>query len=257
MFIDIDGIRTNCIVEGEGENVLLLHGWGANIKLFDSIIKNLSTHYKVFAVDLPGFGETSEPKEAFGVDGFVDFVLKFCEKMGIKDTILLGHSNGGRIIIKLLARDNCPLNVTKIILTDSAGIKPKKTLKAKLKTRCYKLGKGFFTLKPIHAMFPKALENLRNKSGSADYKVASPIMRQCLVKIVNEDLTELLPKIKAETLLIWGENDDATPLSDGKLMEKLIENSGLVVLENCGHFAFLEQNFRFLRIIDSFLDIKY
>lgn len=255
MFTEINGIKTNYIVEGDGENVLLLHGWGANIKLFDSIIKKLSPCYKVWALDLPGFGETEEPKEAIGVDGFVDFVLAFCKKMSITKTVLLGHSNGGRIIIKMLTRSDCPLEVEKVILTDSAGIKPKKTFKAKVKTRCYKVGKAFLSLAPIRKIAPDALENLRNKNGSADYKAASPMMRQCLVKIVNEDLTPLLSHIKASTLLIWGENDDATPLSDGKLMEKLIPDAGLVTLEGCGHFAFLEQNNLFLRIIGSFLNV--
>lgn len=102
---------------------------------------------------------------------------------------------------------------------------------------------------------PNALDNLRKKNGSADYNAASPIMRQCLVKVVNEDLTPLISNIKASTLLIWGEKDDATPLSDGQLMEKLIPDAGLVVLENSGHYAFLEQGVRFCRIISSFFNI--
>ena len=103
---------------------------------------------------------------------------------------------------------------------------------------------------------PNALENLRKKNGSADYNAASPIMRQCLVKVVNEDLTELIHNINVPTLLIWGEKDDAVPLSDGQLMEKLISDSGLVVFEGCGHYAFLEQGGRFCRILDSFFDVK-
>ena len=103
---------------------------------------------------------------------------------------------------------------------------------------------------------PNALENLRRKNGSADYNAASPIMRQCLVKAVNEDLTELIPNINVPTLLVWGEKDDAVPLSDARLMERLIKDSGLVVFEGCGHFAFLEQGGRFCRILDSFFDIK-
>ena len=81
-------------------------------------------------------------------------------------------------------------------------------------------------------------------------------MRQCLVKVVNEDLKPLLPRINPSTLLIWGENDDATPLSDGQIMEKEIPDAGLVTLKNAGHYAFLDQWFMFSRVIDSFLNIN-
>jgi len=74
-----------------------------------------------------------------------------------------------------------------------------------------------------------------------------------LVKIVNEDLTELLPLVKQEVLLIWGENDDSTPLADGKLMEKLMPDAGLAVMPNAGHYAFLEQPALFCKILDSYL----
>lgn len=256
MITEIDGLKTHFVCEGEGENILLLHGWGTGVKPFEALIKHLSPYYKVWAFDFPGFGGTEEPKEPMGVDEYLRFTLDFCAQNGISETVLLGHSMGGRIIIKLLGQESCPLTVKKAILTDSAGIKPKKTFKAKFRGRIYKIGKGFLSLKPVKAMFPKALDDLRDRHGSADYKAASPMMRQCLVKIVNEDLTGYLPEIKASTLLIWGVNDDATPLSDGELMEKLIPDAGLVKLENAGHFAFLEQWGTFARVIDSFLDIK-
>lgn len=108
----------------------------------------------------------------------------------------------------------------------------------------------------MRALFPDALENLRKRHGSADYLAASPLMRQTLVRTVNEDLAPLLPKIKAEVLLIWGENDDATPLSDGKRMEKEMPDAALVVIENAGHYAFLEQQYTFLRILSSYLKIQ-
>ena len=108
---------------------------------------------------------------------------------------------------------------------------------------------------PIKTLFPNALKKLQDKSGSADYKAASPVMRKILVSVVNEDLEPLLPKIKQSTLLIWGENDTATPLSDGKRMEELIKDSGLVTIKGAGHYSFLEGKFIFNRVICSFLKI--
>lgn len=256
MFTEIDNININYICEGDGQqNVLLLHGWGANITLFKQIITHLSPYFKVFAPDLPGFGESDEPKGPWNVDNYVDFVINFCEKMGIKSCFLIAHSFGGRITIKLMSRKNLPFTVEKIVLTGSAGIRPKQSAKSKFRTKCYKMGKKVLSSKICQKLMPNALENFRKKNGSADYNAASPVMRQCLVKVVNEDLTELIPNIDVPTLLIWGEKDDAVPLSDGQLMEKLIKDSGLVVFEGCGHYAFLEQGGRFCRILDSFFEI--
>ena len=100
------------------------------------------------------------------------------------------------------------------------------------------------------------LQKMQNKYGSADYRKASPLMKQILVKTVNEDLTELLQNIDRPTLLIWGDLDTATPLSDAKLMEEKIPDAGLVVLKNTGHYSFLEDFYTFSRVIDVFLDEK-
>ena len=114
---------------------------------------------------------------------------------------------------------------------------------------------GKMTKKISKKTSPYVFKNLPTKHGSADYNAASPLMRQCLVKVVNEDLTSLIPNIDVPTLLVWGQSDDAVPLSDGQLMEKLIPDAGLVVFEGCGHYAFLEQGGRFCRIISSFFNI--
>lgn len=257
MFTEINGLKINYAAEGNGEeNVLLLHGWGSNITLFSAVISHLSQKFTVYAPDMPGFGESDEPKEPWCVDDYVDFVIAFCEKMDIKSCFILGHSFGGRVIIKLMSRNNVPFSVVRAVLTDSAGIRPKQTLKKKIRTRCYKIGKKILSSKICSKLFPNALENFRKKNGSADYNAASPIMRQCLVKVVNEDLTSLIHNINVPTLLVWGDKDDATPLSDGQMMEKLIPDAGLVVFEGCGHYAFLEQGQRFCRILDSFFDVK-
>lgn len=245
----IKGININYQSQGSGELVCLLHGWGANIKLFENIINIISCRYHVVALDMPGFGESEEPPQVWSVDDYADFVVEFLKLFKADKVILLGHSFGGRVIIKLNARSNLPFKITKNILVDSAGILPKRGLKYKLKVGLYKLGKKLIKC------FPFALNYFQTKFGSADYAAASPIMRGCLVKAVNEDLEPLLPQITAETLLIWGDKDTATPLSDAKKMESLIKGSGLVVFEGAGHYSFLEQPYLFARVIKSFLNI--
>lgn len=259
MFMEIDGININYIAENNNsdKNVLLLHGWGANIELFEDIISRLKPHCSVFALDMPGFGKSEEPKEAWCVDDYVRFVSRFCEKIGLlnQKLTLIGHSFGGRVIIKTVTSNNSTINAEKIILVDSAGIMPRKTFKGQINAKTYKAGKAILSIKPVKALFPEALDNLRNKKGSADYKAASPLMRQTLVKVVNEDLEPLLPQIKQSTLLFWGENDCDTPLADAKKMEQLIPDAGLVTVSGAGHFSFLENPQFFARVVFSFLNI--
>ena len=252
---ELNGLRINYICEGEGALVLLLHGWGANIDLFADTIALLSQKYRVLALDLPGHGQSQEPPKAWDVDAYVDFVLDFLKDYEFDSITLLGHSFGGRVIIKLCARA-LPFTVEKVILVDSAGVKPEKTALRRAKEGVYSAVKHVVSKDKMEKVFPHLMESMRRRNGSADYNAASPVMRETLVKVVNEDLCDLMPCVKCPALLIWGTADTATPLSDGQTMEKLMPESALVTFEGAGHFSFLEQPQRFLRVIASFMNIS-
>ncbi len=241
MITKIDNISVNYIDEGEGDAILLLHGWGANITLFDGITKLLSPHHRVVALDMPGFGKTMEPPEPWCVDDYVDFVMKFIDFLGLKEFSVLVHSFGGRVLFKMNAREGLPYHIQKVVLVDSAGIMPKKTWKQKTSLRLYKMARSIMSTKVLHFLYPDAVEDIRRKRGSADYNSATPTMRATLVKVVNEDLEPLISKIKCPALLIWGDLDTATPIGDARRMQELIEDTGLVVCEGAGHYSFLEQ----------------
>ncbi|MBQ3842755.1 MAG: alpha/beta hydrolase [Ruminiclostridium sp.] len=255
MNADINGINTNYIDKGEGDIVLLLQGWGTSVDLYSAVIDKAAEKYRVLAPDMPGFGATPEPTSPWHVGDYADFIIAFCEKLGVRECIIFAHSFGGRVTLKLTAREALPFTIKKIILTGAAGIRHEPSEEAKKKAAAYQRGKKFLSSAPMKALFPNALENLRNKHGSADYRAASPMMRQVLVNTVNEDLTPLLPKCTPETLLLWGRNDDAAPLCDGEQMEREMPDAGLVTLDNAGHFAFIEQQYMFLRVLSSFLEI--
>ncbi|MBQ8298084.1 MAG: alpha/beta hydrolase [Ruminococcus sp.] len=256
MYKEINGININYEQKGSGELLVVLHGWGSNITLHANMIELFSKKYTAIAMDMPGFGQSDEPPSAWCVDDYVQFVIDFLAKEHSgKKIIFLGHSFGGRVIIKLCSRTDLPFEVSKVILVDSAGILPPRNKKKSFRTYYYKIGKWFLSTKLMQKIAPDALENFRKKMGSADYAAASPLMRQVLVKVVNEDLEPLLPNIKCPTLLVWGVNDTATPLSDGQKMEQLIPDAGLVKLENAGHYSFLEQQFTFNRVMCYFLKI--
>ena len=256
MYKTINNIKINYEQKGSGDLIVLLHGWGSNIKLFANLIDLLAKKYTVVAMDMPGFGESQEPPSAWCVDDYVDFVIDFLKDYDNKNIMFLGHSFGGRVIIKLNSRDNLAFKISKVILVDSAGIMPPNSNKKSFRTRKYKFYRTILSTGIMQKIAPEALEKLRVKYGSADYAAASPLMRQVLVKVVNEDLEPLIPNIKCPTLLVWGVNDTATPLSDGEKMEKLIKDSGLVKLENAGHYSFLEQQYTFNRVMCSFMKIE-
>ncbi|MCH5257731.1 MAG: alpha/beta hydrolase [Lachnospiraceae bacterium] len=241
MITKIDGFPVNYIDEGEGDVILLLHGWGSNITLFDGIIKTLSPNHRVIAPDMPGFGKTPEPQEAWSVDDYVDFIIKFIDNLGLNKFSVLVHSFGGRVLFKMNARESLPYVIDKVVLVDSAGIMPKKTVRQKISLKMYKIARSIMSTKVLHFLYPDAVENMRKKRGSADYNNATPIMRSTLVKVVNEDLTHLISQVSCPTLIIWGDKDTATPIDDARQMEQLIADAGLVVCEGAGHYSFLEQ----------------
>lgn len=251
MFIELTDVRLNYTVSGEGQNIILLHGWGANIGAFKPVHDNYSQHFKVYSIDFPGFGESTEPPAPWGVEDYTDLLHEFITKLDIKNPILVGHSFGGRVSIYYATKYG---NIKKIILVDSAGIKPKRSLSYYVKVYSYKTVKNIFKLPGLNRYSDEILAAFKKRTGSTDYRNVSGVMQQTLVKVVNEDLQHLMPKINVPTLLVWGENDDATPVSDGEQMEKLIPNAGLVVLKNAGHYAYLDQLHQFLVITNKFLE---
>ena len=246
MVVEVRGIPVNYISYGEGpETAVILQGWGTNLGLYRDLAAHLGQRMRVYVPELPGFGETPEPPEAWDAEDYADFTLALLEALGIRETHLLGHSNGGRILLVLASRPR-EVRFGKLVFLDAAGVVPKKSAKKKLRAAVYKLGKAL--LSP----FPGALEAWRQRHGSADYRAASPVMRQTLVKLVNRDLRELMPAIPNPSLLIWGEKDADTPLWMGKVFEELIPDAGLVTVPGAGHYAYLEQPRFVFRVLDSF-----
>lgn len=247
--VTIDNLNINYIDEGEGKTIVLFHGWGANKEAFTPIIKRLSAYMRVVALDFPGFGKSSEPEEIWDVEKYACFMEKFLNKADAQGAIWLGHSFGGRVIIKLFEKvDNKP---SKIVLVDSAGIKPKRTPGYYVKVYSYKLGKKLLKLPLINKT--GLYERLVKNAGSSDYKVLSENMRATMTKVVNEDLRGHLPNITVPTLLIWGDKDTATPISDAHVMNKLLPDSGIVTLEGAGHFSYLDRPGKFFAALEYFV----
>lgn len=255
MDIEIDGLHIHYIDQGPADpraTVLLLHGWGVTGSLYHLITDHLSDRFRMIVPDLPGFGGSDEPPVPWTLDDYVGFVERFAAALGLQGVIGMGHSNGGRILIKLMAKPASSLTISKAVLIDSAGIKPRHGPCYYAKVYTYKTVKAVCRLPGIRSLFPHAVEKAQKRFGSADYATASPLMRQCMVLALKEDLAPLLPHIAVPTLLLWGRDDTATPLADGRRMESLLPDAGLVELPG-GHYAFAESFGICSRVLDSFL----
>ncbi|MCM1255618.1 MAG: alpha/beta hydrolase [Duncaniella sp.] len=250
--ITIEGINLHYTDSETGEKVIIMmHGWGCNHTTLASVEKAaLACGYRVINVDFPGFGDSQEPATVWGVEEYTVMMERLISNLGIKKPTLLGHSFGGRVGLLYASRND----VDKLILVDAAGVKPHRTLRYYWKVYTFKLMKRLMYLIYGKGKAEKLLDARRAKAGSSDYANASPMMRRILSKVVNEDLTYCMPSIKVPTLLIWGENDTATPLRDAKVMESLIPDAGLVSFPNCGHYSFLDNPRQFAAVLQSFLN---
>ena len=250
-----DVLDVNLIDEGQGETVVVLHGWGASCELYRTVINPLKESCRVIAPDFPGFGKTTEPTSPYSIEDYAGFVVALLDKLSVEKVHLIGHSHGGRTVLELLT-GNYNMQFGKVVLLDSAGIPVKKKLSKRIKIRTYKILKCLFGTGIVKKIFPKALDNLRKKFGSADYASASEIMRQSMVKVLPCDYSDKLSLIKNPTLLIWGENDTDTPLSCAKVLEKGISDCGLVTVKGAGHFAFAQAPALTANVLKSFFNIK-
>lgn len=229
----------------KGKKVILLHGWGQNTQMMSFIAESLKKHFIVYNIDFPGFGESQEPSVAWGCEDYTELIHDFCLAKKIENPIFIAHSFGCRIALRYAYK----YGAYKMVLTGAAGIRDTRTLSWYIKTYSYKIGKK---------VLPESLRNkFSNSVGSEDYRNSSGVMRQTFVKVVNDDVKDILKDIECETLLVFGENDEATPIEKGKMMEKLMKDATLITFENDDHYAYINEAQRFLSVLDAFLRSDY
>lgn len=254
---DFEGNTVKYLTEGTGaQYAVVLQGWATKSELYSSVIGALAEKYTVIFPALPGFGESDEPKNSFCVDDYARLTNALLSSLGITEAAFFCHSYGGRVFFKLNAREDRFARPTSAILCDVAGIVPKKSLYKRVRIKLYKLGRRILSTKAARFFFPDALDELRRKNGSADYNSATPVMRETLVRSVNEDLSHLISKIECSALVMWGVHDDAVPLSDAYLISNSIADSAVIEFSASGHFPFITEAPRFLAVMRSFFSIR-
>lgn len=239
MEIKIDNLNINYIQYGEGSDILLLHGWGQNIEMMKFLGDNFADNHRITILDFPGFGESDEPLSPWTIKDYSLLIEKLVKELDIKKPVVMGHSFGGRVAIYYSS--NNPIE--KLVLFGSPCIRKDKELPLSVK-----ILKG---IKKLPGM-DKLGEYMKQYIGSRDYKAASPIMRQTLVNVVNEDLTPYAMQIEEPTLLIWGQDDTEAPVSDAKELEQIMNDAALIVLPGT-HYAYLENLNQVVNILNSFI----
>jgi len=250
VLLRINGLETYFTEAGRGDPVVLLHGWGTSSESLVPLCGALADSFRVLTVDLPGFGWSQTPPVAWGIADYAGHIERLMQETGVAGAALVGHSFGGRIAITLAAKQ--PARVSRLVLVASAGIRPRRRLGYYVRVGAVKLVRWFFSLPGWGAAGQRMISKMYDRFGSRDYRAAGP-MRPTLVKVVNEDLTPLLPAVQAPTLILWGDQDRDVPRSAMEIMAARISHARLVVFEGAGHFPFLDMPEKFCETVKGFL----
>ena len=256
MIAEIKGIKSYYEIRGnKGTPVVLLHGWGCSSEHMSGVAEALQEQHRVLLIDFPGFGKSGRPPEPWGVPEYAAWLKEILEKLSFPPCAVVAHSFGCRV--SAWAAGEWPGLFRKIVFTGAAGIRKKPDEASKKRGESFQKKKNILkkmeSIPPLRGLGERMEEKLRKKYGSADYNALDAEMRKTFVKIISLDLRDLYPKIQQPTLLVWGDADTETPLWMGQEMEKMIPDSGLVILEGGSHFAYLEQMQRFCIIVQHFL----
>lgn len=249
MQVIVDSILTQYDREGKGKVVLLLHGWGDTAAGLRGLRQTLAAEYDVIALNLPGFGGTAAPQEAWGLDEYIKFVEHFLAKIGIdKLWAVVGHSNGGAMTVRGVAEGH--FKPEKVVLIGSAGIRNvykgrKRALRMLAKT-------GKVLIMPLPGSVKNKLRRKAYKTIGSDMFVAEHL-QETFKRIVTDDVQADAPQLTGPVLLVYGEQDESTPVWYGELFHELMPDSTLLVLPQAGHFVHLDRPDDVAKAVKEFL----
>jgi len=244
-------VKLHYHIFGEGEPFLLLHGWGGSLSSLEKLGKHLASRgYKVYLVDLPGFGKSELPLKAYTLDDYAYLVEEYVKQNHKGKISIFGHSFGGSVAIKLASRKKIDIN--KLILCNSSGIREKRFMIVLL-GRIATIMKIFFSLPLLRDIYPFVRKvsyyYILRQRDYIDHQDKKEIFKN----VISEDITSDLEKINVPTLLLWGEKDKDTSVSHAEIMNQNINNSKLRILQGVGHGVPLKKPLFVADIISRFI----
>jgi pimeloyl-ACP methyl ester carboxylesterase len=218
----------------EATAIIMLHGWGLNLESLKPLAHLLSSYHEPYLIDLPGFGYSEPPESAWTAFDYADRLAKFMNDQGIDRADFLGHSFGGKVAICFAAR--YPTRIGYLILMAPSGIPKKRNLLGYMKLKILKT--AAICLKLTDRVIKTTIykDYFIKKFGSFDYQNAVGVMRQILVKSVNEDLSAVAQEVQAPTLILWGKLDTETPIEIAFRLKSLIKRAELIIFPHQKHW---------------------
>ena len=212
---------------GDGPpRVLALHGWGRRGSDFAPSLAD----FDALAVDLPGFGATPAPEDVLGAEGYARLVAPVLDGFEAPP-VVVGHSFGGRIAVCLAAAN--PDRVGSLLISGAPLVRLAPGRKPSATYRLLRF------LNQVGLVNDVRMEEIRRSRGSADYRAATGVMREVLVKVVNESYEGELARLKSRVILLWGEDDGEVPVAVAERSLRIIRQAGgsaeLEVLPEIGH----------------------
>jgi len=236
-------------------SIVILHGWGRASSFkeyYGAVMRQIETYgYRVFAPDMPGFGQAEIPVTPLTLTDYAAYVKKFLEKHKIKSVVFIGHSFGGRVALKYI--DMYPGDVQALVLCGTPGFTPVRKGKLLLSFFVAKIGGVLFSIPGLGRYAERARAWLYYRVGARDFFRAEGAMRETFKQIVSEKLDGYMKRIHVPTLLFWGERDVIVPLAVGKKMQQIIPGAALSVIPGGGHSVIVDDPKSFMNVFIPFL----
>ena len=246
-------------VYGRGRPVILLHGWLGSWGLWQETMSFLGQHYRTYALDFWGFGESGKKRDTYAVQDFVGLVGQFMEQLGIFRAPLVGHSMGGTVSLSVAIR--YPERVSKVIVVGSPIVGS--SLAPLLKLAGYRI--NAFLIFNLMGPFRSFMKNYYSRQICSDPHFPDMMDRdlsrttlesflRSIASLRRTDLRPMLGQIKVPALGMYGDKDKVVHPLQWQVMQAGIPQAQIVRFENAGHFPMLEEPDIFTQRLRAFLD---
>lgn len=244
--------RSNMALFKKKQDVVILHGWNLSAERFSPLATALgSLGYRVYTLDLPGFGKEPPPDKPWHVIEYADFLKGYFVRLRIKNPVLIGHSFGGRVALKFAQLH--PQDLKAMVLSGTPGFSPVPKGKLIFFLVLAKIGRVLFSIPPLTILADWARRLLYYAAGTKDFFRADGVMKQTFKNVVQDYLVDAMESLAVPCLLLWGEFDLLVPVSIARQIHEVIPRSELKVIPQADHGVPFKEAPVFASYVDRFV----